>query len=182
MTTRYLVDDLNPTGYLQVLEEVVGGAVQTRYTYGTSIVSQTRNVSSTPATSYYGYDAHGNITFLTDAGGRRHDSYDYDAWGILVASTGKTPNTRLYAGEEFDPDVGLINLRARQYKPRTGRFVTVDPLDAVHLTTCAVGSTPSRSSSFMVSTCSRIFDSSPAMRSTSSSVSRSRASFATWST
>ena len=48
MTTRYLVDDLNPTGYLQVLEEVVGGAVQTRYTYGTSIVSQTRNVSSTP--------------------------------------------------------------------------------------------------------------------------------------
>ena len=69
MTTRYLVDDLNPTGYLQVLEEVVGGAVQTRYTYGTSIVSQTRSVSTTPATSYYGYDAHGNITFLTDAAG-----------------------------------------------------------------------------------------------------------------
>ena len=72
VTTRYLVDDLNPTGYLQVLEEVVGGAVQTRYTYGTSLVSQTRNVSTTPATSYYGYDAHGNITFLTDASGRGH--------------------------------------------------------------------------------------------------------------
>ena len=49
-------------------------------------------------------------------------------------------------------------------------------------TTCEVGSTPSRSSSFIVSTCSRIFESSPAMRSTSSSLSRSRASFATCST
>jgi hypothetical protein len=26
VTTRYLVDDLNPTGYAQVVEEVVGGA------------------------------------------------------------------------------------------------------------------------------------------------------------
>jgi YD repeat-containing protein len=27
VTTRYLVDDLNPTGYAQVVEEVAGGAV-----------------------------------------------------------------------------------------------------------------------------------------------------------
>ena len=43
VTTKYLVDDLNPTGYLQVLEEVSGGAVQTRYTFGSSLVSQTRD-------------------------------------------------------------------------------------------------------------------------------------------
>jgi RHS repeat-associated protein len=127
VTTRYLVDDLNPTGYIQVLEEVVGGAVQTRYTYGTSVVSQTRNVSATPATSYYGFDAHGNVTFLTDAGGAITDSYDQDAWGTLVARTGSTPNTRLYAGEEFDLELGLITLRARHYNPGTGRFITLDP-------------------------------------------------------
>jgi RHS repeat-associated protein len=126
VTTRYLVDDLNPTGYLQVLEEVVGGAVQTRYTYGDRIVSQTREVSGTPATSYYGYDAHGNVSFLSDANGAVTDSYDYDAWGIVVASTGSTPNTRLYVGEEFEPDLGLINLRARQYRPDTGRLLTLD--------------------------------------------------------
>jgi RHS repeat-associated protein len=131
VTTQFLVDGLNPTGYLQVLEEVVGGAVQTRYTYGTSIISQTRNVSTTPVTSYYGSDAHGNITFLTDADGSVTDSYDYDAWGILVARTGTTPNSRLYAGEELDPDLGLFNLRARQYSPGTGRFFTSDPLDSV---------------------------------------------------
>jgi RHS repeat-associated protein len=126
VTTQYLVDDLNPTGYLQVLEEVSGGGVQTRYTYGTKLVSQTRGASGTPSTSYYGYDAHGNITFLTDAIGSVTDSYDYDAWGMLVASTGSTPNKRLYAGEEFDPDLGLINLRARQYRSGTGRFLTLD--------------------------------------------------------
>ncbi len=128
VTTRYLVDDLNPTGYLQVLEEVGSGAVQTRYTYGTRLVSQTRNVSTTPTTSYYGFDAHGNVTFLTDTAGAVTDSYDYDAWGILIASTGTTPNTRLYAGQEFDPDLGLINLRARQYNPAKGRFATIDPV------------------------------------------------------
>jgi len=77
---------------------------------------------------HYGFDAHGNITFLTDASGAVTDSYDYDAWGILVASTGSTLNTRRYAGEELDPDLGLINLRARQYKPGTGRFLTLDPV------------------------------------------------------
>ncbi len=129
VTTKYLVDDLNPTGYLQVLEEVVGGAVQTRYTYGTSIVSQTRNVSSTPATSYYGYDAHGNVTFLTDASGSR-DGLPTTTMrgGFWSRSSGSTPNTRFYVGEELDPDLGLINLRARQYRPETGRFLTIDPL------------------------------------------------------
>jgi RHS repeat-associated protein len=131
VTTKYLVDDLNPTGYLQVMEEVSGVAVQVRYTYGDMLVSQTRTVSTTPAVSFYGYDAHGNITFLTDANGTVTDTYDYDGWGNLVASTGATANTRLYAAEELDPDLGLINLRARQYRPATGRFLTIDPTSGI---------------------------------------------------
>ena len=75
----------------------------------------------------YGYDAHGNIAFLTDGSGVETDRYTYDAWGNLVASSGGTTNTRLYSGEEFDPDLGVINLRARQYRPGAGRFWTIDP-------------------------------------------------------
>jgi RHS repeat-associated protein len=131
VTTQYLVDDLNPTGYLQVLEEVQGGGVQVRYTYGDKLVSQTRGVGAAPATSYYGYDAHGNVTFLTDGSGSVTDTYTYDAWGNLVASAGLTPTTRLFVGEEFDPDLGLINLRARLYRSALGRFLNIDPLDAV---------------------------------------------------
>jgi RHS repeat-associated protein len=77
---------------------------------------------------HYGYDAHGDITFLTDATGDVTDTYDYDACGSVVASSGSTPNTRLYEGQEFDPDLGLINMRARQYQPSTGRFLTIDPV------------------------------------------------------
>ena len=128
VTTKYLVDDLNPTGYLQVMDEVSGGAVQVRYSFGNMIVSQTRTPNTSPATSFYGYDAHRNVAFLTDSSGNVTDTYTYDAWGNLVEQTGATPNTRLYEGQEFDPDLGLINLRARQYNLGTGRFLTLDPL------------------------------------------------------
>jgi RHS repeat-associated protein len=77
----------------------------------------------------YGYDAHGNISFLTDGSGNVTDTYTYDAWGNLVARTGTTPNTRVFAGAEIDLDLGLVNLRARYYNPTTGRFLTVDPFD-----------------------------------------------------
>jgi RHS repeat-associated protein len=129
VTTKYLVDDLNPTGYLQVFEEVSGGAVQVVYTYGTMVASQ-RLVGAGGAINYYGYDAHGNVAFLTDAAGTVTDTYDYDAWGGVVYQTGATTNTRLYRGEEFDPDLGLVNLRARQYEIGKGRFLTLDPVMA----------------------------------------------------
>jgi RHS repeat-associated protein/uncharacterized repeat protein (TIGR01451 family) len=129
VTTRYLVDDVNPTGYLQVLEEVASGAVKVEYTYALTVVSQTRMLNGGPQTRYYVQDAHGNVTGLTDTAGAVTDTYDYDAWGNVVSSSGVTVNTRLFAGEELDPDVGLINLRARQYNPSTGRFFTLDPLD-----------------------------------------------------
>jgi RHS repeat-associated protein len=127
VVTRYLVDDLNPTGYLQVLEELSGGAVQIVYTYGTAVVSQTRLPGAGAQTRYYGHDAIGNVAFLSDESGTVTDTYDYDAWGLLLAGSSSTPSSRLYSGEEFDHDLSLINLRSRQYQPRTGRFLTLDP-------------------------------------------------------
>ena len=43
--TRYLVDDLNPTGYAQVIEETVGGVVEREYTYGLQRISQNQIIS-----------------------------------------------------------------------------------------------------------------------------------------
>jgi RHS repeat-associated protein len=132
VTTRYLVDDLNPTGYLQVLEEVSGSSVQSLFTYSDVLVSQTRNPGAGPQTSYYGYDSHGNVTYLTDGSGAVTDTYDYDAWGNVVARTGTTPNTRTYAGEELDSAIGLFNLRARYYDAAVGRFMSIDPLVSIY--------------------------------------------------
>jgi len=55
------------------------------------------------------------------------DTYEYDAFGNLIASTGTTPNTYLYRGERYDSDLGLYYLRARWFNPVTGRFMTRDP-------------------------------------------------------
>jgi RHS repeat-associated protein len=55
------------------------------------------------------------------------DSYEYDAFGNLIAKTGTTPNNYLYRGEQWDPDLSLYYLRARYYNPVTGRFLSQDP-------------------------------------------------------
>ena len=54
-------------------------------------------------------------------------SYEYDAFGNKINSTGSTPNNYLYRGEQWDSDLGLYYLRARYYNPLTGRFLSRDP-------------------------------------------------------
>jgi len=66
---------------------------------------------------------------LYDASGTVTDTYDYDAYGNTISSTGSTSNVYLYRGEQFDPDLGLYYLRARYYNPGTGRFLTRDPVE-----------------------------------------------------
>jgi RHS repeat-associated protein len=125
-TTRYLMDDLNPTGYPQVVEEVVNAAVQRTYTYGLQRISQYQPINSTWTASYYGYDGTGNVRFLTDSNGTITDLYDYDGWGNAVNTSGSTPNLYLYRGEQYDSDLTLYYLRARYFNSLTGRFVTRD--------------------------------------------------------
>jgi RHS repeat-associated protein len=128
-TTRYLVDDLNPTGYAQVVEELGASGVQRTYTYGTQRINQNQLGSSTWTPSFYGYDGGGSVRTLTDATGTVTDTYDYDAWGNAVNTTGATPNAFLYRGEQYDPDLGIYYLRARYLNPLTGRFLSKDPAD-----------------------------------------------------
>jgi RHS repeat-associated protein len=126
VTTRYLVDDLNPTGYAQVVEEVTAGAVTRQYTYGLQRISQTQQIANAWTPAFYGYDGGGTVRLLTDATGTVTDTYDYDAWGNTVNTTGSTPNAYLYRGEQYDSDLGLYYLRARYYDALTGRFLTRD--------------------------------------------------------
>jgi RHS repeat-associated protein len=126
VTTEYLVDGNNPTGYSQVVEELQGGAVRRVYTYGLDLIGQNQLLGSAWSASFYGYDGHGSVRYLTDATGAVTDTYDYDAFGSLIHRTGTTPNDYLYAGEQFDEHLGLFYLRARYLNPGTGRFMTQD--------------------------------------------------------
>jgi len=127
VTTRYLVDDLNPTGYAQVVEEVTGTTASRTYTYGIQRISQNQQVSNAWTPSFYGYDGGGTVRLLTDSTGTVTDTYDYDAWGNEVNTTGSTPNVYLYRGEQYDRDLGLYYLRARHLNPLSGRFLIRDP-------------------------------------------------------
>ncbi len=131
MTGALQYDTLNPTGYAQVLDEVQSGSVTRSYAWGLQLVSETQLVAATPPaspwqTSWYGFDGHGSVRYLTDATGAVTDTYTYDAFGNLINSTGSTANNYLFAGEQFDPDLGLYYNRARYLDVRVGRFWGMD--------------------------------------------------------
>jgi RHS repeat-associated protein len=127
VTTTYLVDDLNPTGYAQVVEELTAGAVTRQYTYGLQRISENQPIENVWAANFYGYDGGGNVRTLTNTAGAITDTYSYDAFGNQLLHTGSTSNNYLYRGEQYDPDLGLYYLRARYYNPATGRFMSRDP-------------------------------------------------------
>ena len=127
VTTYYLVDDLNPMGYAQVIDELTGGAVSRIYTYGLQRINENQPISGSWTPSFYGYDGGGNVRQLTSMAGAVTDSYEYDAYGNEFTVSGSTPNEFLYRGEQYDSDLGLYYLRARYYNPITGRFMSRDP-------------------------------------------------------
>jgi len=129
VTTEYLVDVLNPTGLSQIVDEVVNGTVTRTYAYGLQRVSENQLISGTWTPSFYGYDGHGNVRFLANSAGAVTDTYQFDAFGNQIASTGTTPNSFLYSGEQFDSSTSMYQLRARWYRPTTGRFITRDPVE-----------------------------------------------------
>ena len=126
-TTKFLVDDLNPTGYSQVMDELVDGSVNRTYAYGLNRISEDQVVNGSWAANFYGYDDHGNVRFLASSGGAVTDTYTFDAFGAQIDRTGTTPNPYLYSGERFDENIGFYHFRARDYNPLTGRFGTMDP-------------------------------------------------------
>lgn len=120
-TTNYLVDPT--TKAPQVMVETDGsGHVVASYTYGLGLISQRRN----GVDSFYISDALGSTRALTDSQGVVTDRYTYDAFGQLTSRTGATVNSFLFTGEQKDEAAGMYYLRARNYDPATGRFLTSD--------------------------------------------------------
>ena len=79
-------------------------------------------------TSYYEADGLGSITSLTNSAGAVANTYTYDSYGNLTASSGSVSNPLSYTGREFDSETGLYYYRSRYYDPGSGRFLTEDPL------------------------------------------------------
>jgi RHS repeat-associated protein len=121
----FVIDNNNPTGYAQILEEInAQGLLLAMTQYGMEPISQFRN----GAESFYHMDGHSGVRLLTAGTGIVVSSVIYDAYGQLLRSVGNIANLLLYRGERFDPILGNYYLRARFYNPVTGRFTRIDPL------------------------------------------------------
>ena len=119
--THYLVDKNRDYG--QVIKELDStNATTVDYLYGDDLIKQTRAAND----AYYLYDGHGSTRALADGTGNITDTYDYNAYGQLIDSTGATDNSYLYTGEQFDQSLSNYYLRARYYDPNNGRFTTMD--------------------------------------------------------
>ena len=120
VTTDYLVDKNRP--YAQVLEELNSEQLQAFYVYGHDLISQTRNAEQ----DFYQVDGLGSTRALTDENGNVTDTYDYEAFGELIESSGESENSYQFAGEQFDEELGDYYLRDRFYDPDLGRFIRRD--------------------------------------------------------
>ena len=124
-TTNYLYDGSNS------LEEVdLSGVLLARYAQGAGIdepLAQLRGGSA----GFYEQDGLGSVTSLSGSAGAAADTYMYDSFGILTASTGTFANPFQYTGRDYDSETGLRYYRARYYDPKMGRFANEDPIGFV---------------------------------------------------
>ena len=147
VTTTYLIDDNNLTGYSQTLEqtdrdysdEVVK---KTTYVIGPDVIGQYVTEDSTTTGAIYLQDAHGSTRGLyattsgalldaakiASGGSTWTKTLTYDAYGNALGFDAASAGTELlYNGESFNSRTGQQYLRARWYSPAAGRFGQLDP-------------------------------------------------------
>ena len=110
-----------------VEETNASGGVVARYSQGLNI-DEPLAMLRTGATSFYQADGLGSVTSLTNTAGAAAQTYTYDSFGNILATTGSLVNSFQYTGREFDPETSLYYCRARYYDPGTGRFLREDPV------------------------------------------------------
>jgi len=122
-TTNYLYDGNGDS----VLEETDNsGNVLARYAQSLGIDQTLAELRSTVA-SYYEQDGLSSVTSLSNSSTSLANTYTYDSFGRLTASTGTLTNPLQYTGRDFDQETGLGYYRTRYYNYSAGRFISEDP-------------------------------------------------------
>ena len=116
VTTSHIWDGTNIAG------DVTNGTV-TKYIRGIQLISSKKGSNE----SFYTYNGHGDVVQLTNSSGNITKQYSYDAFGVEINKADNDTNPFRYCGEYYDTETDSTYLRARYYKPVTGRFISEDP-------------------------------------------------------
>ena len=125
--TQWILDTARPYSEI-VLERnrQNGGAWQeTRYTHTPDGVGQLISEQRQGKTLHVYEDGQGSARLITDESGQIIETLDFDAFGNEEAGNPQESRHR-YTGESYDSATGLYHLRARDYDPKTGRFISMD--------------------------------------------------------
>jgi RHS repeat-associated protein len=120
------VFDLQGLGNL-VGEYATGGGLTKRLHHGLGLVSSRDGAGFA---TYYSFDGNGNTAEIHEGAGAVLDTYTYAPFGELLSGGSGPSNSFLFVGEfgVFDEGRAGQNMRARNYRPDLGRFVSEDPL------------------------------------------------------
>ena len=131
VTTYYLVDGNNPTGYAQVIEQGASPGTPTiTYIWGETLIEQDNVAGTANAGTYYLIaDAHGSTRMVVNSTGGVVQTYNYDSSGNALGFNASTAITQyLYNQQFFDIVSGQYYMRARNYDPATGTFTQQDTI------------------------------------------------------
>jgi RHS repeat-associated protein len=135
-----------------IIEKLAGATTrETRYTWCGETICQARDGNDqplayyfsegtfrpTPGTpvskllgerEYYAKDHLGSVRDVLDQQGNVTASFDYDPYGRLTNSPATTPEFG-YAGMQYHAPSGLYLTKYRAYEPKTGRWLSRDPIE-----------------------------------------------------
>jgi RHS repeat-associated protein len=101
----------------------------TRYIFGDAVDQMVARISSSGTAAWYLTDRLGSVRDITDNTGAVIDHVNYDGFGNVTSETQPTNGDRFkWTGRELDSETGLQYNRARYYDPKTGRWISQDPV------------------------------------------------------
>lgn len=123
---RELTDSRGKTKVLywdgsNIVAEQADGRLLKRYLRGTNLIA-----GETDHMVYYIHNGHGDVSQIW-SNGAYSATYEYDAFGGEKGYRVEDENPFRYCGEYLDLNSGAYYLRARDYRPATGRFTSEDP-------------------------------------------------------
>lgn len=127
IVTKYLYDGMSVVVERDATDTTIA-TYNRGISYGGGIGGIISKTDAFGQNSYYHYDGIGTVAGLTDSAGNLNHSYTYDAFGNQLSSEGATENNCQFQTKEVSGKSGLVYFGARYYDPRTGRWISKDPL------------------------------------------------------